>query len=153
MSLIASFAWKWFMQQQFWDFPSFRWLWQGDVFFTTGSRAAFSVLIFFFPDPQFLSLRGKYVKSQADHYKKPLIHQNVWWEDRRNPMTQLLLLMWSWDHQMFPEWWPQCYSGKIFLQATETLKICFGESRSEGQRWLWHTPVHLSSAGIWYHVI
>lgn len=41
------------MQQQFWDFPSFRRLWQGDMFFTTGSSVAFSVLIFFPPLPSF----------------------------------------------------------------------------------------------------
>lgn len=159
MSLIASFAWKWFVRQQFWDFPSFRWLWQGDVFFTTGSGTAFSVLFFFFFSPsQFFSLRGKSVGSQADDYKKkPLLHQNVWWWDRKDQMTQFFLLMWSWHQiwalQMFPERWPQCYHGKIFLHSTETLKICCGECTSEDQRWLWHTPAHLSSAGIWHHVI
>lgn len=145
MSLSALFALKWFMQRRSWDFPSFRWLWQGGAFLTTGSVAAFSGLNFFFPLPSFFL--GEEILLEVEQIiikkpQKPL--QTVSWWGWKDQMTQFLLLMWWW-HQICAQHHDLSVRvERSFFRAGKFESLLCG-CRCEGQRWTRHTPVHLPS--------
>lgn len=88
MSLMAPFAGLWFALQQFGIFHYYAD--SGSQTCFSPQTAAFSVLVFFFlrPSPSFFLGEENLLEVKQIIIRKPLLHQNVWWWDRKAQMAQ-----------------------------------------------------------------